>query len=136
MHRPLVEFMQAIPFEQMLRPGENRSLMRRALRNVLPEKIARRKTKGQPTEGLCRAVSREWKTLRAFFADSRVCAYGYTDQAPLLNAIDRSRNGMEVFTGPLLTTISLELWLRALEKRPVARNDYATLCGSTRVAAA
>ena len=107
MHRPLIEFMQAIPFEQLLRPGENRSLMRRALRDVLPEKIARRKTKGQPREGLCRAVAREWQTLRTLFADSRVCAHGYMDQAPLLEAIDRSRNGMELFTGALLTTISL-----------------------------
>jgi hypothetical protein len=136
MHRPLIEFLQGIPFEQLLRPGENRSVMRRALRDVLPEKIARRKTKGQPREGLCRAVAREWKTLRALFADSRVCAHGYMDQAPLLDAIDRSRHGMETFTGALLTTISMEIWLRALEKRPAAKNSYATLSGSTRVAAA
>ena len=58
------------------------------------------------------------------------------DQAPLLAAIDRARNGMETYAGALLTTISLELWLRALEKRPSAKNNYATLCGSTRVAAA
>ena len=136
MYRPLIEFMQAIPFEQLLRPGENRSLMRRALRDVLPERIAHRKTKGIPREGLYRAVSRESKTLRELFTDPRVCAYGYVDHAPLLAAIDRARNGMELFAGALLTTISLELWLRALEKRPAAGKSYATLSGSTRVAAA
>src|ERR1051326_7696 len=135
MHRPLVEFLQAIPFTQLLRPGENRSLMRRALRDLLPEKVARRKTKGIPTEGLCRAVAREWQTLRSLFAESRVCAYGFMDSAPLLAAIDRSRNGLEVFNGALLTAISLEFWLRALEQRPAAKRD-ATLSGSTRAAVA
>jgi asparagine synthase (glutamine-hydrolysing) len=135
MHRPLIEFLQAIPFEQLLRPGENRSLMRRALRDVLPEKIARRKTKGIPTEGLCRAIAREWRLLRALFSDSRVCAYGFMDSAPLLAAIDRAKNGMELYTGALLTAISLEFWLRALEQRPAAKRD-ATLNGSTRAVVA
>ena len=27
LHRPLVEFLHAIPFQQLVRPGENRSLM-------------------------------------------------------------------------------------------------------------
>ena len=135
MHRPLIEFLQAIPFEQLLRPGENRSLMRRALRDVLPEKIVRRKTKGIPTEGLCRSVAREWKLLRALFANSRVSAYEFMDPAPLLAAIDRAKSGLELFTGALLTTISLEFWLRALEQRPAAKRN-ATLSGSTRAAVA
>jgi asparagine synthase (glutamine-hydrolysing) len=135
MHRPLIEFLQAIPFEQLLRPGENRSLMRRALRDVLPEKIVRRKTKGIPTEGLCRAVSREWQMLRSLFSNSRVCAYGFMDSAPLLAALDRARNGLELFAGALLPTISLEFWLRALEQRPAAKRN-ATLNGSTRAAVA
>jgi len=122
MHRPLVEFLQAIPFEQLLRPGENRSLMRRALRDLLPEKVARRKTKGIPTEGLCRAVAREWKAMRSLFSDSRVCGYGFMDSAPLLAAIDRTRHGVEPYPGPLLTAVSLEIWLRALETRPAAKN--------------
>jgi asparagine synthase (glutamine-hydrolysing) len=122
-HRPLIEFLQAIPFEQFLRPGENRSLMRRALRDVLPEKIAQRKTKGDPSEGLFRAIAREASSVRSFFAGSRVCAYGFMDLAPLLAAIDRARNGLEPNAGALLLTISLEFWLRALERRPVAKDD-------------
>lgn len=123
-HRPLIEFLQAIPFEQFLRPGENRSLMRRALRDVLPEKIARRKTKGNPEEGIARAIAREAPLMRSLFADSRVCACGFMDSAPLLAAVDRAKNGLEKYAGALLLTISLEFWLRALEQRP-ATKDYA-----------
>lgn len=122
MHRPLVEFLQAIPFEQFLRPSENRSLMRRALRDVLPEKIVRRKTKGDPSEGLARAIAREASTMRSFLTDARVCAYGFMDSAPLFAAIDRARNGLEQYAGALLLTISLEFWLRALETRPVVKD--------------
>ncbi|HEY2964348.1 MAG TPA: asparagine synthase-related protein [Pyrinomonadaceae bacterium] len=135
MHRPLIEFLQAIPFAQFLRPGENRSLMRRALRGVLPEKIVRRKTKGDPSEGLARTIAHELPAVRSLFTDSRVCAYRFMDSAPLLAAIERARYGLEVFAGALLTTISLEFWLRALEKRP-ATKDYATLREIPRIAVA
>ena len=135
MHRPLVEFLQAIPFEQFLRPGENRSLMRRALRDVLPEKIARRKTKGDPSEGLARAIAREVSTMRSFLTDARVCAYGFMDSAPLFAAIDRARNGLEPHAGALLLTICLEFWLRALERRSMAE-DRAAVDGMSHLAVA
>ena len=120
-HRPLVELLQAIPFEQFLRPGENRSLMRRALKNVLPEKIARRKTKGDPSEGLARAIAREASMVHSYLTDSRVCAYGFMDSAPLFAAIERAKHGLEQYAGALLLTISLEFWLRSLEKRQTAK---------------
>jgi asparagine synthase (glutamine-hydrolysing) len=135
MHRPLIEFMQAIPFAQFLRPRENRSLMRRALRDILPEKIARRKTKGDPSEGLARTIAHEVRAVRSLFTDSRVCAYGFMDSTPLLAAIDRAKNGLELFAGALLTAIVLEFWLRALEKRP-ATKDYTTDLDLRRIAVA
>lgn len=135
MDRRLIEFMQAIPFEQFLRPGENRSLMRRALRDVLPEKIARRKTKGNPSEGLARAMAREVSTMRALFTDARVCAYGFMDSEPLLAAVERAKNGLEPYSGALLLTISLEFWLRTLERRHVTK-DYVAAGGRPQLAVA
>ena len=76
-HRPLVEFLQAIPATQWIRPGETRSLMRRALRDYLPPQIAKRKGKGSPAESMLRGVAREWPRLRMLFKDARVCAAGY-----------------------------------------------------------
>ena len=117
LHRPLVEFLHAIPFEQLVRPGENRSLMRRAMTGLLPEKIARRKTKGRPKEAILRALSREWPRLRPMFEDARVCARGYMKTEPLLAALDRARYGCESSSSALLRTFCTELWLRALERR-------------------
>jgi hypothetical protein len=108
--------LQATPGEQLLRPGENRSLMRRAMRGILPDKIAERKTKGNPKEVVVRALMREWPRLRPLLEDARVCARGYMDQQPLLAALDRAKHGCEPLSTPLLSAICLELWLRALEQ--------------------
>ncbi len=116
MYRPLVEFLQSIPFEQHIRPGETRSLMRRALRTALPERIARRRTKGNPHEAICRAVIRELPSLRMLFKDPRVDAYGYVDPVALFEALELASHGLRIRIVSLLKTISLELWLRTLEQ--------------------
>ena len=115
LHRPLVEFLQAVPFNQLLRPGETRSLHRRALRNLLPEKIAKRKGKRGPDEALFRALTREWLTLSKVFERSSICTRGYADRERLLKALNRARYGREYCSGLLMRTISLELWFQFLE---------------------
>jgi asparagine synthetase B (glutamine-hydrolysing) len=59
-HRPLVEFCLAVPVTQLVRGGQSRSLMRRALRGTLPDTIVRRQTKGALDECVARALQREW----------------------------------------------------------------------------
>ncbi|HET6979418.1 MAG TPA: asparagine synthase-related protein [Pyrinomonadaceae bacterium] len=115
LHRPLIEFLQAIPFEQRVRPGETRSLLRRALKTSLPERIARRRTKGNPHEAVCRAVCRQLPRLRMVFDDARVSAYGFVDSRALLNALELAKHGLTINLVALLKTLSLEFWLRTLE---------------------
>ncbi len=130
LHRPLVEFLQAIPFEQRVRPGETRSLMRRALKDLLPEKILKRRTKKGPQEALFRAITRQWPRLRLVFDDPLVCARGYIDAAELRTALERVRHGCEINAYPILQTICLEFWLRALENRRSSARNNAALDGS------
>jgi asparagine synthase (glutamine-hydrolysing) len=123
LHRPLVEFLLAIPFEQKIRPGEPRSLHRRALRDVLPQRIARRKGKRGTDEAFFRGVAREWPKLDAIFADACVCARGYAQPALLKEALERARRGSEAYTSMLSSLISIEFWLRALERRGAKVRD-------------
>jgi asparagine synthase (glutamine-hydrolysing) len=116
-HRPLVEFLQALPLDQLLRPGENRVVMRRMLAGILPDYIAARRTKGNPREAIFRAIARESGRLRSVFDNSRLCARGYIDKEPLFAALDRARHGYETHSAFLVQTISLEFWLRDLEAR-------------------
>jgi asparagine synthase (glutamine-hydrolysing) len=129
LHRPLVEFLQAIPFEQRVRPGETRSLMRRALRDLLPEKVLKRKSKKGPQEALFRAITRQWPRLRTMFDDPLVCARGYMDAAALRTALERVRHGCEKNAFPILLTICLEFWLRAVENRRSSARNNAALNG-------
>lgn len=117
MHRPLVEFCLGIPLEQKLRPGETRSLLRRALRDVLPPAIAQRKNKQGPDEAIVRALAREWPVLHEMFSSSRAAAFGIIEQKTFLTALTRARHGVNINMPALLRIISIECWLRTLEQR-------------------
>jgi len=126
-HRPLVEFLQAIPLDQLMRPGENRFVMRRMLAGILPDEIAKRRTKGNPREAIFRAIARESGRLRAVFENSRLSARGYIDKEPLFAALDRARNGYETHSAFLVQTILLEFWLRDLEVRDSSTRSPAVV---------
>ena len=125
MHRPLVEFIHAIPLQQKIRPGETRSLMRRALKNLLPSKVLNRRTKRGPDEAGLRAVGREWPQLERILTNSRAESRGYVDGKTLLAAFETARHGKGDTN--LFVLISLELWLRSLEGWGIAARNTAIL---------
>lgn len=117
LHIPLVEFLLAIPIDQKLRPGVTRSLMRRSLKGVLPPAVATRTDKRGPDEAFYRAVRREWPNLAQLFSgDARVCRYGYVTRNALVQALRSARHGLASHGPFLLRVISLELWLRSVDK--------------------
>jgi asparagine synthase (glutamine-hydrolysing) len=117
LHRPLVGFLLAIPVGQKLRPGENRSLQRRALRHVLPPAILTRQSKRSSAEALCRTLANNWREVEWLFMKPRVCDYGFVDGVAFAEAAKLIRHGLQNVTGELLAVLSVELWLRALESR-------------------
>jgi asparagine synthase (glutamine-hydrolysing) len=117
LHRPLVEFLIDVPMQQKLRPDETRSLMRRALKDLLPKKILQRRSKGTTGEALCRGLAYEWPRIRPLLEDSRLARRGYVDIEALKQALDRARHGMELNISGLLQALALEVWLRSLEHK-------------------
>ena len=115
LHRPLIEFLLNVPITQKLRPDETRSLMRRALRDLLPTKILERRSKGTTGEALCRGLANEWPRIRPLLVDSRLARRGYVNAKELVQAFDRARHGMEFNISSLLQALALEVWLRSLE---------------------
>ncbi|HEY6351202.1 MAG TPA: asparagine synthase-related protein [Candidatus Angelobacter sp.] len=120
--RTLVEFLTSIPNEQLLRPGERRSLMRRALSEILPPEIAARSTKAGASR--CYAISLEkyWANIDSILRSSLSARLGYVHD-DVLRATLRS---MKAGTFPLyflrpLRALSLEAWLRAAATRGVLR---------------
>jgi len=113
LYQPLVEFSFAIPFEQKLRPGEIRSLMRRTLRNDLPEKVLTRPGKGEISEAMHRGLLRHSDKVDSLLADPLVCSLGYVDRERLRSAVSLAKHGAKLNVGALLKTISLEIWLQS-----------------------
>ena len=129
LHRPLVEFMQAIPREQRARVGETRSLQRRALREFLPPQILNRTGKGIPAEAIVRALAREYRRVRPLLVDSYVARYGYVDQKVLTAAVERIPYG-DKRSAEITRLVPLEYWLRSLERRRSKVQIDAAVLGS------
>jgi hypothetical protein len=116
-HRPLIEFAQAIPFDQKVRPRDTRSILRRALRELLPEEIAKRRGKGHIADAYMRAMAREWPRLKRLFADARLCHYGYVRPEGLSELVEHARQGNDPKALHIAYLLPLEYWLRALDQR-------------------
>jgi asparagine synthase (glutamine-hydrolysing) len=116
--RRLIEFSMSLPLEQKLRPHETRSIVRRALRGIIPEGVLRRKSKMGPTEALYRGLATEWPRLAQLFDDPRITAQRFVERDAFRTALTRARYGLSTNAAMLLSAIALELWLRQLEVRP------------------
>jgi asparagine synthase (glutamine-hydrolysing) len=123
--RDLLEFLYAIPREQLIRPGQRRSLMRRALAGIVPDEILKRRRKAYVARGLLTAVARE---LPAFLETMRhmiAASLGIVDQKGFIEALRRASNGEQIPLVPILRTIELEYWLRHLRDWHVLPNGYS-----------
>jgi asparagine synthase (glutamine-hydrolysing) len=119
-HRPLMEFMIALPFDQCTRPGETRSLAHRSLKPLLPVEIAERQDKGLSVYAYLAALAREAPRLEQLFTDARICAFGYVKPAAIKELVELARTGKSHRSTLLMSLICMENWLRAVESRGAA----------------
>jgi asparagine synthase (glutamine-hydrolysing) len=115
-HLPLVSFLTSIPPDQIWRPDDRRSIMRRALRGILPEAVRCRKTKADLGGILTEGVENNWHWMKTLAETSILVDRGYVVQDKLIDAFTKVRCGMEVQTIMLLLRfIAAEIWLRNLD---------------------
>jgi len=116
----LVEFLTTIPLDQLLRPGQRRCLMRRALVDILPQDILARKTKTGASRCYSIALQEHWSTVESIFRSPLTSRLGYVNRDKVLAALLATRDGQISPTFlQLLKALSLELWLRDVERRGV-----------------
>jgi len=112
LYRPLVEFMYALPPEQQIQPGETRSLQRRALAGILPEKTRTRKDKKGPDESLFKGL-RSNATMRGLLTDRpQLVQRGFVEARAWSEAVQLASFGHVRAIRSFHATTSLELWLR------------------------
>ena len=112
-HRPLVEFCLRTPVSQFLRNRQTRSLMRRALIDILPGKTQRRVSKGLLDETMFRALRKEC-LVDSNIPTWEVCKREIALAAPLRNALNQAYLSVLDQSGPFFRLISVERWLRSL----------------------
>lgn len=113
----LIEFMLSIPTEQLLRPGERRSLMRRSLAGIVPQEILSRRSKQLGARTPVIMLDKYWDELHSIYQTSLSSRLGYIHEVQLLKTICDARAGKSVSLMRVLWAISLEYWLRDLAAR-------------------
>lgn len=116
-HRPLVEFMLAIPGEQLSAPGMTRALMRRAFASFVPPRVIRRVSKGYYPPAAYRAARRLAASIRV--RDLEVVERGWIDPAKLEAAVRMLTDGSGETGGDVHAVLRLESWLQARRHYPI-----------------
>jgi asparagine synthase (glutamine-hydrolysing) len=112
--RSLMEFLYAIPWGQVVRPGERRSLMRRALASSVPTEIIRRKSKGVSARIHILAIESERKLIGSFIDNALIARFGYVDPALFRIALQETLEGRQEYLVSFLRCLRCELFLRGL----------------------
>ena len=115
--RDLIEFILSIPAGQLLRPGERRSLMRRALVGLVPPEILSRRTKQFAARTPILALGKISDQLHQEFRSPISSQRGYINPQIFLAKLDEAKEGGKIHLTRMMRTISLELWLQVLAAR-------------------
>ncbi|HXM62135.1 MAG TPA: asparagine synthase-related protein [Terriglobales bacterium] len=112
-NQELIDFVLSLPMNQLARPGQDRFLMRRATRGLLPEPIRTRKSKATINEAPCRVLERERHEI-GDPAALEVCQRGYAEPVALARAMVGIAMGRIDHSYALLRLMNIEQWLRSL----------------------
>ena len=110
--RDLVEFLFATPSSQLLRPGQRRSLMRRAMAGIVPDELLHRRRKAFVIRGPMAYIANHWPKVLEFSQHMATSSLEIIDESVFLSALQRVRQGQQVAIVPVLRTLAIEQWLR------------------------
>ena len=130
--RGMLEFVFAIPREQLVRPGQRRSLMRRALVRIVPDELLNRKRKAFVTRGPRVGIAADWPHLPDLPQHMLISALGIADSTGFMEALQKIQQEADVPIVPLLRTLGIEFWLRNLATSHVLRDDVSQTLAATR----
>lgn len=115
-HRPLVDFVLAIPGEELSAPGTTRSLMRRAFANLVPARILGRVSKGYYPPAAFRAARRVAASMVAI-DQLEVVQRGWIDPGRLRPSLRAFTDGGGETGADIHCVLRLEGWLQARRAR-------------------
>jgi asparagine synthase (glutamine-hydrolysing) len=109
--RDFLEFCYSLPREQLVRPSERRSLLRRAMKGIVPREILERKRKAFVVRRLISDLQDASGEISSGKASLLSASYGIIRQDEFLRALRNIASDPEPPLVPLLRAIALEAWL-------------------------
>jgi asparagine synthase (glutamine-hydrolysing) len=134
--RSFLEFMFAIPREQLVRPRQRRSLMRRSLVGIVPDEVLQRKRKAFVTRSPLAAIAKESADLCALSNDMIASCLALVDADAFRRAIQEASAGREIPVVTLIRTLDLEFWLGGLARASILNPSYRLVPTTSRNARA
>ena len=118
--------MFAIPREQIVRVGQRRSLMKRALVGIVPDEILNRKKGKAPPQESPKGSPKEPRLLPDIGPPITSGIIGIVDPDRFVEVLLKARRNEDVPMGSLNRTLTLESWLRHLTLQGVLTNSVST----------
>jgi asparagine synthase (glutamine-hydrolysing) len=110
--RDLVDFLLRVPRRQLASPGYRRSLMRRSLKDIVPQAVLQQRRKANITTGPLQAIRDQREHIEQLFTSSLANDFGLINSSLLLNAARLVADGQRPALWPfLLRATDLEMWL-------------------------
>jgi len=112
LYRPLVELMFSLPPNEWYEPSLDRKVMRRALKNSVPQKILNRKDKKGPDESFFSGFQKNTKIQNLLLQNCELASRGYIDFNKWCDTLKGVKYGIVPRFSTFFTTVGLELWLQ------------------------
>jgi asparagine synthase (glutamine-hydrolysing) len=116
-HRPLLEFVLAVPSSILWRPEHPREFICRALRDVLPDAVVRRRNKGYASPALNRYITPVVAAAIANLSDWQLVNRGYSDPTILTAVFTGFLDGSRSTSTIVRRLLEAERLLRAEQRR-------------------
>jgi len=117
--RKLLEFLYGIPRTQLVRPGQRRSLMRRALAGIVPEDLLERKRKAYVTRAPLVGISKAWISYAEMGQEAAGNLLGIIDPDCFSAVLRGAREGQETPIVALMRTLALNMWLKTMSQKGI-----------------
>lgn len=127
--RDLLEFAYAIPREQLVRVGQRRSLMKRALVGIVPHELLKRRRTGFVPHKFRREASAELPSSDQIGQHIVSGSIGIINPIRFLEELQKARQGAVLDVNLLMRTLTLESWLRHLTVQGLLANATLQIKG-------
>jgi asparagine synthase (glutamine-hydrolysing) len=110
--RDLLQFLFNVPREQLVRPSQRRSLLRRAFRGIVPDMVLDRPRKAFVVTSHLKAIAADWQNVSSLAERMVLESRQILDSAILHKTLEQARRGEDVPLLPAMRALRAEWWLR------------------------